>query len=89
MRTVWKYELSVKDGKQVHEIPRMASLMSIQRQGETIAMWFFVDTEQSKVSRAFCVYGTGHEIDHGYTVPLATVQFLESGLVWHVFEVDL
>ena len=84
MKTIWKYELKRK-GVQIIAMPRNAEILTVQAQGNNIALWAVVDTEEQKENRHFEIVGTGGYIDETIQrVYLGTIQF--SGLVYHIFE---
>jgi hypothetical protein len=85
MKTIHKYTLKINDNKQVFNILGSAKLISIQRQGDELVMWWFGTTLTSD-RRAFRIYDTGHEVTDWNAEPLGTVQF--GSLVWHVFEIE-
>lgn len=82
MRTVYKYNLEVKDGPQTITMPDFI-ICHLAMQGNRLCLWADVDTESSTRVRTFQVYGTGHEIN-GYRKYIGTVH--AGPFVWHVFE---
>ena len=85
MRTIFKYELSVCDGRQLVAVPYPGQGVHVGVQGEKICLWAEVETERRKVTRFFHVFGTGHQIPNGQClVWIGTVQMGE--FVWPVYE---
>ena len=66
MRKVYKYTLALQD-EQTLMLPKDASILSIQMQGEGEApqLWALVEPQKPKAPRKIRVYGTGHEIEDG------------------------
>jgi hypothetical protein len=89
MRTVYKYELEVRDGIQFVTVPRGAKFLHLDHQGNPlrISLWFEVDTDEFLVhDREFQVFGTGHSLPQiGWDYRGTTIH-LTVGLVWHVYE---
>lgn len=86
--TVWKYLLPITD-EHVVEMPRTAHVLSvdIDPSGAGIALWAWVDPNESQTPRRFCVRGTGHPMaGPGPLAFIGTVVDRHLGLVWHVFD---
>ena len=87
MNVVYKYRL-MPGSPSVVEMPKYARVVYVGAQDDGPVLWALVDTEQPIERREFWVYGTGHTIDVSRPkVHIGTCQ-TESGLVWHVFELD-
>ena len=83
MRTIWKYELKIKD-EQVIDVPFNAIPLFVAEQDGSLCLWAEVDTEKSKTSRFISIAGTGHPVNDltRYYVGSA---LMKNGLVWHVY----
>lgn len=90
MKTIYKYELEVKDGIQEVYMPDAADIIHVGEQNGKICMWAEVDTTNISEQRYFHVIGTGHPIPNTKGIPTrsnwtGTVQM--PPFVWHVYEV--
>lgn len=87
MKTVWKYEFSIKDVFTL-QIPKDAEILLIDSQNETGCLWILVDSDKPLENRVFCLYGTGHPItlDRQALSFIGSFQQRNGALVWHVFE---
>lgn len=90
MIRIFKYVLSF-DAEQVIQMPKSASIITVQEQNGKIALWAVVDDTAPMHSRAFRLVGTGHPVTHpleeAEQVYKGTVQLMGGTLVLHVFEV--
>lgn len=84
-KTVWKYELTVKDVNHL-EIPKGGKILTLQVQNDTPCIWILVDSEAEKETRRFGLIGTGHFTRHENIEYVGTFQMYHGNLVWHVFE---
>lgn len=81
-RQVWKFPLTYLDRL---EMPKGATILSCQPQGEQVCLWALVDPAAEKEIRECATIGTGWTIDDVARVAyVGTVQVGE--FVWHVFE---
>lgn len=85
MRTIWKYDLQVKDNQFVN-MPRGARVLSVQAQNDFPCIWAEVDSEQPKEPRMFVMYGTGHPMVGQSSLYVGTFQLRGGQLVFHVYE---
>ncbi len=83
-KTIWKYELQMKD-QQTIEMPKGAELLSVQVQFGIPVLWALVNPDAELVSRRIGTHGTGHSIQHGGRF-IGTYQVCNGELVFHVFE---
>jgi hypothetical protein len=84
MRTIFKYPLRVTDVQKL-ELPKGATILSVQEQSGTLCLWAEVETPSKTSARTFEVIGTGNPISMADNrVYIGTVQM--DGLVWHVYE---
>jgi hypothetical protein len=89
MKTIWKYELDLKDGAQQVESPVPGTFLACGMQHHKLCLWLEVRDEGDRtITRDFYVVGTGNPIPadaylHRGTAFHATAlgQF-----VWHVYE---
>lgn len=87
MRAVWKFQLDVLDQQKV-EMPKDASIIHLEAQGQKPCLWALVDPEQEKEERLFHMFGTGHVLDddiEGLDY-IGTFQILNGSFVGHIFE---
>ncbi|MEE9568331.1 MAG: hypothetical protein V3W37_03005 [Candidatus Binatia bacterium] len=86
MHAIWKYPFPDPTGG-TFNMPGDAQILDVQMQNGTPCIWALVKIDRPKVSRTFCVIGTGHSIEDisrlGY---IGTFQMMNGALVWHVFE---
>lgn len=81
-KSVWKYELQIKDNQQI-KIPERASFLSAANQNGKLCVWFLVDPTAHKIERTFAIVGTGHPVSTENFDFCATV--LMGNFVWHIF----
>lgn len=84
--TIWKFPLPVTN-RVVVEMPKGATILCVQSQGDGPCIWARVTPAAPKELRTFNIFGTGHPLPNNPGRYLATVQTHGGGLVWHVFEV--
>jgi hypothetical protein len=86
MTTIWKYPLKAVE-RQVVEMPKGATILSVQTQHGDVCIWALVDPEAKKESRTIWIVGTGHEMPEGIHLRyLGTTQTPGGTFVPHVFE---
>jgi len=87
MRRVYKYHLEIISGPQSIELSSDARFVHarVGMDGESIFLWFEVDTEKEPTHRRFEVFPTGYDVP-GHLHHLVTVSTLDLQLVWHVYE---
>lgn len=91
MRSIWKFDLPVRDVAEV-EMPAGARVLTVQTQHGNAQLWAIVDTEAPKETRRFFVIGTGHSLPDaiddgdGALKHLGTFQLFDGGFIGHVFE---
>jgi hypothetical protein len=83
MRAIWKFPL-VWGGSQDVEMPKGATVLTVQKQGMVATIWAIVDPLAAKERRTFKVMGTGWQFDPDGLHYLATWQ--DGEFVWHLFE---
>lgn len=88
METVWKYNFMLEShGTEFSlDLPKGASILTAQMQGNFAIMWALVETEMVMTKRTFVAYWTGaemHDCHHRYINTVTT----SNGLVYHLFEV--
>ncbi len=91
LRSVWKFELAMRDGSQRLFLPLGTQILSVQEQNGSLVLWGLVNPEDTKTSplleRVFMLVMTGQPFSEPEVAHVGTVQLKESGLVVHVFEV--
>jgi hypothetical protein len=86
MRTIYKYQISARPHVQLLATPKDWEPLSVQAQGNCICIWAMIDTDEPMVDQRVYVVATGEELDVPAAAKyLGTAQFLDGGLVWHVF----
>lgn len=92
MKTIYKYELEIKDEQSI-ELPIEHKILTVQTQNGKIVLWAVVDTfYEENTKRNFKIFGTGNRADElelflgGDMEYISTVQL--NGFVWHIF-IDL
>lgn len=89
MKTIWKYELPVRDVVYIN-MPVLSQILTIQEQRGSICLWALVDPNASQTQRVFRIVGTGHDVpEHNTGVYIDTFQMEGGDLVFHVFEINL
>lgn len=83
MKTVWKYQLVIRDGLQHLSIPEGARIVHVGMQWDTPTFWLEVNPEAALEFRTFQVYGTGHEIPNS-NIFIGTA--VGNPFVWHIYE---
>lgn len=85
MQKIYKYPLKTADVQMV-EMPKGATILCVQTQGETPCLWAEVNPKAEKICRAFVTYGTGHPLDDGTAKHyIGTYQLRGGALVFHVY----
>ena len=91
VKTIYKYELLVKD-TQLVSLPKGAKILTIQTQGPFPQLWAMVDTEEDTEEVLIETFGTGHPIKD---LPLGvkrtyigTYQLSGGSLIFHVFKIE-
>lgn len=92
MKTVWKYELVLRNDN-VLDLPAHAELLSVGFQAESLVLWVLVDPSEPEEIRRFRVAGTGHvlpdrKLSYVGTAVKETGGFSMPYLALHVFEVE-
>ena len=87
MRTIWKYELDIKDTLVIN-MPNGAKVLHVGTQQGEPCIWVEVDTEAEQVPYTFHIYGTGHPIkENKYNKPmyLGTFKIKNDSLIFHLY----
>jgi hypothetical protein len=84
MITIHKYELGL--GTNIFNAPRGAVPLTVQTQGNRLALWMLVDDKAEMRRHSVITVGTGQPMptDGGHYEYIATVQD-QHGFVWHAF----
>jgi len=98
MKTIYKYTLKMTPDVQEIALPKWSQLLTAQIQEinndagyfREIVLWVNVDTSMEMIKRKFKVLMTGQPWDEdcSCTNYISTCQDKETGLVFHVFEVQ-
>lgn len=86
MRTVHKHHIPLQDEFTLL-LPAGARALSFQAQADRAVLWVLVDADAPLESRRFRLVGTRHPIGERDLEHVGSVQLLEGGLVFHLFEV--
>ena len=86
MRTIFKYEILIKDGVQRFDLPNGFTIPHIGEQDGKLMMWIDQDTDNKNRPFLVRVFGTGHNIGDEWANHIQTVQ-MSTGLVWHIYQV--
>jgi hypothetical protein len=86
MKTIWKYDVLIKDDMQI-SMPKDAKVLTVQTQQGVPCMWAEVESANDKVERYFKWFGTGHPIPIDLDLKyIGTVLLMRDGLVFHLYE---
>ena len=88
MKTIYKFRLNGENGRTKLLLPKNATLLTVQMQGDSPCLWVLLETAEKEVERDFKIFGTGFDMDELNDQPfsyIGTVQ--ENDFVWHIFEV--
>jgi hypothetical protein len=85
MKTIYKYIVTGLPLQNKIEMPKGASILSVNMQGADCCMWALVDTESETEEREFEIVGTGWELDD--KLSYVGTCFAKDGFVWHIVEV--
>lgn len=85
METVWKFGFGIREIVDL-EMPKGATILLVECQGDQPCIWARVNPEQPKVVRHFAVTGTGHPtVKPNYK---HVGSFQQPPFVWHLWEVE-
>lgn len=89
-KQVWKFELEVKDGVQLINMPEEAQILRVESQIGIPCIWALVNPKNKTEDRCFEVFGTGHDIYHDMGIERNHIGTVGIPLSWeyvfHVFE---
>ena len=83
MKTIYKY-LVPQQTKFELEIPRGSKFLTLQKQNNSQAIWFEVDTEEKKMRIKFEIYGTGWNLNSSMDKQYLGT-FVDGAYVWHLY----
>jgi hypothetical protein len=83
MITVWKYHIAMEATRVSAPHPHKFLHFAFQGNFGPV-IWVQVNTELSKVDRAYAITGTGHPLLDPWSLYLATI--IHEGFVWHLWE---
>lgn len=96
MSEIWKFTMTGPET--AFRMPFGSTVLSVGIQEDDIVIWAEVDIPSAAVTRRFAAYNTGVELPGfvridargiaGTRAFVGTVQ-MPSGIVWHIFEVNL
>lgn len=85
METIFKYPLSTNSETEL-ELPKLAEILRIDVQNNSIFLWAKVDPDAEKELRVFEVFGTGHTMPD-FERKFINTFFVQGGTyVFHAFE---
>lgn len=79
MRTIWKYQIPIKDYFEL-ELPQGAEILTVQMQYGEPQLWALVDPNAQLEFRLFRLSGTGHPIINCHLGYIGTIQQAEGSL---------
>jgi len=82
MKTIYKYTVT---GLNKIEMPKGATILSVNMQGADCCMWALVDTNAKTEESAFELVGTGWQIYD--SMSYVGTCFAEDGYAWHIMEI--
>ena len=85
MKTIYKYTVTGLPLQNKIEMPKGASILSVNMQGADCCMWALVDTESETEEREFEIVGTGWQIYD--SMSYVGTCFANDGFVWHIVEI--
>ncbi len=88
MKTIWKYEVPIKDSFSI-QIPEGGKILSLQTQKGTPYIWILVDQSRRNEQRNFRYFGTGFPIENpidSNLLYIGSVLIQDEVLVFHLFE---
>lgn len=83
--TIYKYPFEIGDDVTI-SMPRGATVLSVQMQGETPTMWAIVDPKAPIEARRFRIFGTGHPVPSVFGIGNFVATFQQGPFVWHMFD---
>lgn len=86
MKTVWKYDVPVKD-EFSFSMPVGAVLLHVAVQGTEVKLWALVDPQQAGELRRFRLAGTGHPVEYRNVAHVGSFMLHSGALVFHLFEI--
>lgn len=85
MRTIWKYEIPLRQDITL-EMPQGAKILSVQTQGDQPVLWAEVVNTKPMETRYFVLVGTGKHVPTYASKFLGTLQFEGGTYVFHLYE---
>jgi hypothetical protein len=70
-------------------LPRGSEILSLQVQRGIPNIWVLLDNGMESEKRTFCLYGTGHPVNHIDGKYIGTFQVEYGALMFHLFEVQI
>ena len=85
MKTI--YKLPIMPGSFTLLLPEDAEILTVLTQRGQPVLYTLLDTEKEKITRTFCVFSTGDDIqEEGFSLFYIGTFQVEGGLVFHLFE---
>ena len=87
MKSIWQFEFTIQDHVTI-QMPRGASILSVQMQRRTPCIWAEVDTSADVTDFRFRIFGTDHPIPEEVATHLdyiGTFQMHSGDLVFHLY----
>lgn len=91
MRSIWRYEIPVDDQPHKFQLNDWPTDFGLKRYGTysfAVEFWSYHDDNAPTFDITYLVVGTGHEIPYGYFVVGTAPRDPETGLVFHVVELQ-
>lgn len=85
MNTIYKYSL-IGPTKLELSLPLNARILTAHQQGGYPQLWALVDTDSPYVIRTIEIFATGEQLYDTDTLQYITTLFMDTGLIYHVFE---
>lgn len=82
---IYKYSLQICDS-QIIQMKKGARIISLQVQNRIPCIWAMVDPNEVDEPKAFCTFGTGHDLSGVDLQFIGTYQLCSGELIYHVFE---
>lgn len=85
MRTIYKQELDIRD-IQIITVPFGAKMLYLDKQKDTICVWYECETKNPYEERTIYCFGTGHEIPNIGLRYIGSTMMLNGEVVFHYYE---
>jgi hypothetical protein len=86
MQTIWKFELSTTEEKQIINMPIRAKILTIQTKKDIPYLFALVESKAPIESRKFVVVNTGTPCKIKNEKFIGSFPLYRGSVVWHLFE---